>query len=408
MNPARLLWIIPSQHTHEAPNHGIPWRYNLRSSIVLLFLVMALWQVPALTAAESYQKYLWQTYRVRQIDAQAAADLLGQLQREVEKILDRPPLAPLRLSYGDEPEIAYWLYYERGRIITTLSYAYPHVSRKQQEGIRSYVRKLLADPKHAPYIEGILGPTDGASRALHGRLISQGRYIHEYGHCPTLHVLYGLWLYGDRSGDWQALKPYWTQIKTRYLRGLEEEPRLYGQMSAHIALARLAKRFQDAELLGRAETALTDDLQEGKDLARIVKRLERTRFAYFYDSRRRPFFPGDCWIFLEACPEILRYLQDTQKQEVLRRTQLLEAKYPLWWLHQAPYFTRWTGDESVGVVPELIGMIFPVQRWIAQKEPAELARFMRSTPVGIGDCYWLEALVHTIEAFGHLEWKKVE
>jgi hypothetical protein len=382
MNPARFF---------------VPW---------LLLLVP--WDARSLKAADSYDKYLWQTYRVGQIDAQATAELVAQLRREVDKILNRPPLAPLRLSYGDVPEDAYWLYYEPGRIITTLAYAYPHVTSPQQEAIRKYVHYLLADPKHAPYAERILGPTDGVSRALHGRLISQGRYISEYGHCPTLHVLYGLWLYGDRTGDWQALQPYATQIKTRYLRGLAEEPRLYGQMGAHIAMARLAKRFQDRELLARAESALAADLDEGKDIARIVKRLERTRFAYFYDPRRRPFFPGDCWLFLDACPEILRYLLDTQKQEVLRRTRLVEAKYPLWWLHQAPYFTRWTGDESVGVTPELIGMIFPIQRWIVQTKPAQLAQWMRSTPVGIGDCYWLEALVHTIEAFGPIEWKKVE
>jgi hypothetical protein len=92
----------------------------------------------------------------------------------------------------------------------------------------------------------------------------------------------------------------------------------------------------------------------------------------------------------------------------LHRIDAIKGRYPFWWLHQAPYFTRWTGDEGVGVTPELIGMVFPVERWIAKTEPRELAKFMRSTPVGIGDCYWLESLVQAIEAFGDLEWKNVE
>jgi len=357
--------------------------------------------------AVPYEKYLWETYRVSSIDTEATANLVAQLQNEIEQILDRPLLAPLRLSFGDTVEEAYWLYYEPGRIITTLSYAYPYVTSRQQNRIRRYVGTLLAHPKHAPYAESILGPTDGASRALHGRLIAEGRYITYHGHCPTLHVLYGLWLYGDRTGGWAAIEPYWEQVKKRYRRGLEE-PRLYGQMGAHIAMARLAKKFGDLETLGLAEKALSADLEEGKDLTRIAERLKRTRFAYFHDPRRRGFFPGDCWMFLDACPEILRYLNDTQKEEVLRRTAALKARYPLWWLHQAPYFTRWTGDESVGITPEAMGMVFPVERWIAQKDPKQLAMYLRSTPVGVGDCYWIEALVQTIEAFGHLTWERVD
>ena len=380
---------------------------SLAGTVCRVCLGLAIFNFPILFAAEWYDKYLWETPRVTNIDGIATADLVAELQREVDKILDRPPLAPLRLSYADIPYEAYWLYYERGRIVTTLSYAYPHVTTQQRKQICQYVRNLLSNPQHAPYEEGILRPMDGVSRALHGQLIPEGRYISDYGHCPTLHVLYGLWLYGDRSGDWQAVEPYWTQIKTRYLRGLEE-PRLYGQMGAHIAMARLAKRFHDAELLAQAEQALAKDLEEGKDISRIVNRLDRTRFAHFREPRNRGSFPGDCWIFLDACPEILRYLNDTQRDEVLHRIDAIKGRYPFWWLHQAPYFTRWTGDEGVGVTPELIGVVFPVERWIAKTEPRELAKFMRSTPVGIGDCYWLESLVQAIEAFGDLAWKNVE
>lgn len=373
-----------------------------------LSLGLVLFAVPSSAFTQPYNKYLWQTPRVAKIDTVTTADLAAQLRREVDKILDAGPLAPLRLSYADIPYEAYWLYYERGRMVTTLSYAYPYVAGQQQDRIRSYVRKLLEDPTHAPYEPGILGSTDGASRALHGRHITEGRYITHYGQPPTLHVLYGLWLYGDRTGDWDALKPYWSRIQARYLEGIEKEPILYGQMGAHIAVARLAKRFGDTQLMARATEALTADLEQGKDIARIVDRLEHTRFAHFREPRNRGSFPGDCWVFLDACPEILRFLDDTGKQEVLRRTGQIKARYPLWWLHQAPYFTRWTGDEGIGVTPELIGMVFPVERWVAKTEASTLTSFTRSTPVGIGDCYWIEALVQTIEAFGHLEWKEIQ
>jgi hypothetical protein len=293
-------------------------------------------------------------------------------------------------------------------VINTLAYVYPHATAPQQDDIQAYVRRLLADPKHAPYEAGIKGPTDGAVRALHGRPITAGRYISYHGESPTLHVLYGLWLYGDRSGDWEVLKPCWAQIKARYAQGIANEAVLYGQMSAHLAMARMARRFGDDGTVKMAQDALTRDLDEGKSIAKIARRLERTRFRRFQGPRNRAHFPGDCWVFLSASPEIMRFVADTQKQEATDRAAQLKSRYPLWWLHQAPYFTRWTGDEGVGTTPELIGMIYPVERWVAQADAKTLAGYMRSTPVGIGDCYWIESLVQTIEAFGDVEWKAVE
>lgn len=358
--------------------------------------------------ALDFERYLWEAPRVRKIDFQAAQSLVDELHLQVALAVRGEPLAPLRLSYGDTREEAYWLYYEPGRMITTLAWAWPYLRRDLAQKSREYVHRILADPVHTPYRPGVLGPTDGRSRALHGQVVTEGPYVTQRGACPTLHVLYGLWLWADRTGDWQVIRQDWPRIKTRYLRGIEEEPILYGQMSAHIAVARLAKRFADRDMVRRATEAFVDDLTAGSDLRQIEKRLARTRFAHFLDPRNRAYFPGNCWMFLDASPEILRFLGDTQREEYLRRLDQLKARYPLWWLLQAPYFTRWTGDESVGVTPEIVGMIFPAERWVAQTPREDLAQYLRSAPVGIGDCYWIEALVQGIEAFGTLRWERVD
>ena len=230
----------------------------------------------------------------------------------------------------------------------------------------------------------------------------------EPGTAPTLHVLYGVWLYGDRSGDWPAIEPHWPEIRRRYADGAAREPILYGQMSAHIAAARLARRFGDAPAEAAAVANLRRDLAAGADIGAIAARLERTRYARFAEPRNRSAFPGQLWVFLDACPEILRFVADGEaRADALDRARALEERYPKWWLLQAPYFTRWTGDEGVGVTPESIGMLHPIARWIEGAPPAELASFMRSAPLGIGDCHWLEALIGTIEAFGTLDWQRV-
>ncbi len=104
----------------------------------------------------------------------------------------------------------------------------------------------------------------------------------------------------------------------------------------------------------------------------------------------------------------MRFIKDNVKDQAIARVRRIEAVYPLWWFAQAPYFTRWTGDEGVGTPPELFGMCYPLERWVVETPPETLATYMRSIPTGIGDCYWLEGLVQTIESFGVLAWEKVQ
>jgi hypothetical protein len=83
------------------------------------------------------------------------------------------------------------------------------------------------------------------------------------------------------------------------------------------------------------------------------------------------------------------------------------ADFPNWWLMTAPYFTRWTGDESIGIPSEMFGMIMPVERWVRQQESQIMFGMMHSSPSGTADCYWLEALVDALESASETEWKDV-
>jgi hypothetical protein len=353
-----------------------------------------------------YDKYLWETARATDIDAGRTAAMVAELRGETQRILDAGPLAPLRLSYADIPYEAYWIYYERGRVITTLAYAYPYLSAQQQESVKKYVHRLLSEPTHAPWQQGVKAATDGAPRSLHGREITQGRYP-KAEDCPTIHVLYGLWLYGDRTGDWETIGLYWPAIRECYMDSVDTAVLLYGQMSAHIAVARMARRFGDDRTAEIASQKLARDLSMGLDPNLVEARQKNTRFRVFFEPRNRSRFMGQPWMFMDACPEICRFIHDNLKDQAISRIDLIKGIYPLWWLHQAPYFTRWTGDEGIGVTPELFGMVYPIERWVKQTPGEQLALYMRSMPTGIGDCYWLEGLVQTIEAFGTVRWVPV-
>jgi hypothetical protein len=82
-----------------------------------------------------------------------------------------------------------------------------------------------------------------------------------------------------------------------------------------------------------------------------------------------------------------------------------------WWFI-APAYESWAGNlgpdcEGIGLPREVFGMVFPIERWVAETNTDTLATYMSSGPDGLGDCYWLEPLVWTIEAYGQTAWRDV-
>jgi hypothetical protein len=112
-------------------------------------------------------------------------------------------------------------------------------------------------------------------------------------------------------------------------------------------------------------------------------------------------------MFLNLTPEIGRYLNDNVRTATLARHNGGKAQFPLWWLRTAQYFSRWTGDEGIGVPTEIVGMMAPVERWVVNTSASQFRDYTRSGPTAIGDCYWMEALVQAIESTGTITWTDV-
>jgi hypothetical protein len=49
-------------------------------------------------------------------------------------------------------------------------------------------------------------------------------------------------------------------------------------------------------------------------------------------------------------------------------------------------------------------MLVPVEHYVAAAPPETLARYTRSAPIRVGDCYWIESLILAIESTGKPEW----
>jgi hypothetical protein len=359
---------------------------------------------PAETQTGPWEKYLWQTYRVRKVGT-SSSNLIAELRAEVRKVLEAGPLAPVRTVYADLEQDPYFLYWQGGRIITTLACAWPHLTATQQNAARRYVRAELTDDQRAPWTpKGCLPPDQGARRESHGFHEPRGwnRYWAMWGgRKPNMGSFYGLWLYADRSGDWDCLKPHYPQINQLYLRRAGQ-CELYGTMGAHIAMARIARHFGDQVTLRLALSNASAAFQTGTNFAAVEAAAQKYWKERYEPRQRRLVYQG--WMFLDLCPEVGRYLADHVRAEVLQRHEEGLRKYPLFWLREAPYWSRWTGDEGLGIPTELMGMIVPIDRWVALAPAETLARYTRSAPLCLGDCYWLEMLVQAIEATGKTEW----
>lgn len=377
---------------------------HTRCRRLLLVAVLLSWGRPAL--AVDITRYAWEFPFVTGVSGAAATEMIAQLQEEVQKILNAGRLSPMRAYYGDIATAEeYWLYTDPGRIITTLAWAYPYLTATQQASVRSYVAAELGSPTHAPWAPSPVQPTAGTRRELHPlervtyRAFGFGRTR------PTIHTLYGLWLYAYQSGDWATVQAQWPAIKAMYSSRLGEG-NIYGTINAHIAVARLADKFGDSATRTTALNNLQTQLDAGVNFSTIENRVQTTYWPEMYDARRSGgVYQG--WMFLNLSPEVGRYLSDNVRAATISRNDSGKAKFPVWWLRQSPYFNRWTGDEAAGLPPEMMGMIVPVERWVAQSSAATLRDYVRSSPVCIGDAYWLESLVQAIEATGSLVWTDV-
>ncbi len=359
------------------------------------------------TQAGLWDKYLWQTCQTTEI-APSTSNLVMELRAEAQKILDAGPLAPLRTVYADLEQDPYFMYWQGGRIITTLAMAWPHLTAAQQAAVNHYVRAELDDDRRAPWTaKGFIPPNNGVRREAHTFHEPRGwdRYWQMWGNKkPTMGSFYGLWLYADRSGDWGTIKAHYSKITELYARKASQCD-LYGTMGAHVVMARIARHLNDISMLTLAASNAALAFETGTNFA-VIETATQKYWKERYEPRQRGLVHQG-WMFLDLCPEVGGYLSEHVKDSALERHKEGLKRYPLFWLREAPYDSRWTGDEGLGIPTELMGMIVPMERWVAHALPETLARYVRSAPICAGDCYWLEALVHAIEASGKTQWVQV-
>ncbi|MFZ4520791.1 MAG: T9SS type A sorting domain-containing protein [Bacteroidales bacterium] len=368
-----------------------------------------------LEAQVDVNKYLWQYPLEQNLFADPEMKML--LQEQMQKIIDTGTLCfrPMTCRYSDQVYENYFLYQEPGRILQTSALAYPHLPAAQQTALRLMVPALLASTVHAPWSPNPQARDAGIRREFYAADDIWGLNSGFGMYRPTIQGVYSLWLYLYRTGDTSAIQPWYEQIRTFYNNkcGAGVDPgNLYGTMSAHIGMARLATIFNDTAQVTVASGRIASNLQNGLDMhyvdsmAFYGKQGWNAPYANEYIQRNDNYLYRG-FIFLNLSPEIGRYLQDTLYNQVVQRHNAGIQLFPFWWLSQAPYFVRWTGEEGVGIPTEMSGMIMPVERWVVHRDAATMRSYMQSAPTGVTDCYWIESLVYALESDATDSWVDV-
>lgn len=385
----------------------------MRKIIITLFFTAILRS--GLYSQINVDTYLWQ-YPLQR-DLIIDETLILQIREEIQKVIDLGSLAlrPINCRYSDVMYEHYALYKEPGRILQTVALAYPYLLPSQQDSIRNMVMALFQNTNHRPWATDPIAENDGIVREFFTSDDVWGLNSNFGQYRPTIQSVYNIWLYLYRTGDTLAVQPYYNNIKNFYnnkVAGGVDPGNLYGSMSAHIGMARLAHIFGDTAQVVIARNNLQNYLNNSIDIDVVDQRAANGLYGWNAPYGREYDPRTDNWIyrgfiFLNLSPEIGRYLKDEVYQDVLERHNYGLQRYPFWYLRQAQYFTRWTGDEGVGIPTEIMGMITPIERWVLNTDFETLAGYMVSAPLGIGDCYWIESAILALESNATDQWVDV-
>jgi len=338
-------------------------------------------------------------------------ELVARLEQEVQAVVDAGHLAPFFIERGfttpqgipgdsSHPEDGlvkfgpsgnvYW--FDPGELVYTLSLAYPYLSSGLKSQVRAYLQNemsLYPPLQSLPWPAWETWLVAGTRRESYAVTILPNVWPPP---APPLSTLYALWTWADATGDWAYLKDHWLQIKALF-DDKKDEVDSYAAISGAIGYARIAAH------LGHAAEA-----QEGENVA-VAAMTTGQNFAAFlaianarYPDPRGQTAGLRAPVFFGLVPEVGRFLHDTNGDTVTIYLDALTDYYDgqfLWYLTRLG-LQKEDGESSFHG-PELAWSVFLAQAYIQGADYTELRDYL-DWPWGLGDPYYLQKLVATIEA----------
>ncbi len=364
----------------------------------------------AIAATPPLTTYVW-TEPLRPV-ADPPADLVRRLNEEVQRIVEaNDHLLPYFLErgfttnmlfpgdslYPEEglaacyPGNIYW--FDPGELIYTLSMVYPYLSSDLQTRVRSY---LADEMERYPPLEAL--PWDTPPPWLTEGISRESYSITFHPNCwpppaPPLSTLYALWAYARYTGDWTYVQNHWSEINALFDQK-KNDIDSYAAIAGAIGYARIAKQLGHTAEAAEGEAVAVAAMTAGLDFSQFLA----TANARYPDPRDRQ----TGWrapVFFGLTPEVGRYISDTNRITATNYLDDLtdEDGVFLW------YLTRLGLQAEIGESsfhgPDMAWSIFLARAYVTGAEKSALRNYL-DRPWGLGDLYYLQKVVATIEAAG--------
>ncbi len=369
-----------------------------------------------------------------------SADLVSELSSAVQSIVNsNQHLLPYYFENGypqsgswppdsgngepAEVEINQWgnhgFWYDQGELLYTLSIAYPYLSSSLQSQVKTYIQSQMINlfpPLSAlPYGGSWPWETQGQSREYFPvpSPIRTGSENSWPPPTPPLQTLYALWAYGNYTGDWSYIDANWQNgtiqsfftSKTQSIATSSASPTAvdsYAEIAGAIGYARIAQHEGDTTQAQNGANIAASDMSAGITNLNNWTDIANTLYPKSQQSGNSPAEQigsrGQAWWGL--VPEVGHYLHDTNLPAVNDLLSPLidvnnnDGCY-LWYITMLG--TQCQLSESSRQSPEIGWSVFLTQAYIEGDNQQQL-RYFLDRPWGLGDPWYIQKIVATIEA----------
>jgi len=351
---------------------------------------------------------------VRRIPQEKVRGLKSLLLKEVRELRDGWPCAPFYVQMGIGSRD--FMFAHPSETVAALAAVYPHLPRDEAEWARATARAELArclEPQEYPLNEG-------RRRELY-RVPPHDLSWAKHPAWPRISHVHALWLYGQRTGDWEAVQELfprcrgiWEQYPER-IHASSGGTGLYRNrtLAGLLALARLTRRFDgdaaaepiDAECRRVFAQVLAEYRRLGAQAAAAMAQdtsagdIHGNQARFLYLNLRN--HSAKMAVFMDLTPEIAQALREAAPVETdtLRRaTEMWLPCYHLAFEERQVHY-----GENFIELPDSVHGLFRARTYLWDV-PAERLAVETDLPWVRGDLHHLEKLSLAIEAFGTPVW----
>ncbi len=411
----------------------------------LFLAAMLVAATAAAVSPEVARRYVRETLWHRAPFATASADLRGELDGEITRLLDLQDAGGrLKPSYFSVGITESWLLHGYpGEQILVLSEALPFLPPASRARVQAHLFDAIRDYDptanafdHCDWGWGSCELT-GHRREFFPLPASPNPDPLAPNLWPPPAVppecLYVVWRYADATGDWDFISETtpasgerWSRLVARF-NAISNPPVRYGEIAAAIGFARILTRFGmtndplHAAALDRIQTGML----AGTDFSAFLERSQQEFFLGTHDWAWTPFhyLRNANAVGAMLAPETGRFLREFALAEVHRRTTLnpledepgeipaVESNWAGWYLTRGYYppLIPWTGHygENHMVTPDTPWAVFMTRAWVYGDSGDDLRRYL-DVPYSIGDLFHIQRLVAAIGAYADPLWSPVQ